>query len=472
MARIRHRNKRARGTVGANASSGDPTDFNVNIFPWNEEFANGRSIASNADVVFGVGETSQNLPLTVNNDGQVDGNNTLIWTIDDTANFGFSQSVYRFNESVDGPYDGDFGGTDVQIPLQLGSSIKTATIIIEDADSPSPIFGTANGDTLTGTNGIDAIYGGGLQLGGGSASIISTGTGDDTLKGLGGDDSLYGWDGNDHLNGGPGNDYLLGGGGSDHFEFYDPSVDGADLLPDFDPASDTIDIYVGTAQAPNSAYKTAGLTPNTAITADQFVVGTAAIDASDRFIYDDTTGDLFFDPDGTGSKDAVLIANLPDIPTLSNRNIVTFSDPVAPPPPPPPPPNPSKSGTPGSDRLVGTNGSDTLLGLGGDDVLLGGAGSDILDGGTGNNKLLGGLGRDVFVLRKGAGRSVIKDFKDRQDKLGLLPTIQFKKLKWVQMGRDTQISYGKDVVAILQHVQANHITRADFVTIAPSRLSI
>jgi Ca2+-binding RTX toxin-like protein len=105
-------------------------------------------------------------------------------------------------------------------------------------------------------------------------------------------------------------------------------------------------------------------------------------------------------------------------------------------------------------------------------VLLGGAGSDILDGGTGNNKLLGGLGRDVFVLRKGAGRSVIKDFKDRQDKLGLLPTIQFKKLKWVQMGRDTQISYGKDVVAILQHVQANHITRADFVTIAPSRLSI
>jgi len=42
----------------------------------------------------------------------------------------------------------------------------------------------------------------------------------------------------------------------------------------------------------------------TPITAAQFKLGTAASDASDRFIYDNT-GALFFDVDGTGGSDAL-----------------------------------------------------------------------------------------------------------------------------------------------------------------------
>lgn len=472
MARIRHRNKRARGTVGANASPGDPTDFNVTNSPWNEEFEDGKSVSSFIDdIALDTTQTVQNLPLTINNDGQADGNNTLIWAIDEEINFGFSQAVYRFNEQFDGAFDGDFGGSDAQIPVQLGGSIKVAVIVIEDAGSPPPIAGTANADTLTGTDGNDAIYGGSLQAGGGVDSIVSVGTGDDILNGLGGDDSLYGWDGNDRFNGGAGTDYLLTGSGADRVEFYDPAVDGVDLLPDFDPASDTINIYVGALQATASAYKTAGLVPNAPITADQFRVGTAALDASDRFIYDTTTGDLFFDSDGSGVNAAVQIANLTEAPLLTNTNIVTFADPVVvgpPNPPTPSTPTPSNTGTPGNDRIIGTAAKDKLLGLGGNDVLSGGLGNDLLDGGTGNNVLVGGKGRDIFALRRGAGRSVVKDFQDRQDKLGLLPNVRFDKLKILQKGRNTHISFGQDLLAILQNVQSDRITRTDFLAIASS----
>jgi Ca2+-binding RTX toxin-like protein len=467
MARIRHRNKRARGTVGANASPGDPTDFNVNNFPWNEEFEDGKSVSSvTDDIVLDATQPIQNLPLTINNDGQADGNNTLIWAIDEDANFGFSQAVYRFNELFDGLFDGDFGGSDAQIPVQLGSSIKVAVIVIEDANSPPPIAGTANADTLTGTDGNDAIYGGSLQASGGVDSIVSVGTGDDILNGLGGDDSLYGWDGSDRFHGGAGNDYLLTGSGADRVEFYDPVGDGVDLLPDFDPTSDTIGIYVGALQATASAYKTAGLVPNAPITPDQFRVGTAALDASDRFIYDATTGDLFFDRDGSGANAAVQIANLTEAPLLSNTNIVAFADPVI--VDPPTPPTPSNIGTPGNDRIIGTGLKDKLLGLGGNDILSGGLGNDLLDGGTGNNVLVGGKGRDIFALRRGAGRSVVKDFKDRQDKLGLFPNVHFNKLKILQKGRNTHISFGQDLVAILQNVQSDRITRTDFLAIASS----
>jgi len=46
-----------------------------------------------------------------------------------------------------------------------------------------------------------------------------------------------------------------------------------------------------------------GLTAGTPITAAQFKLGTAAGDTSDRFIYDKSTGTLFFDSDGIGGRD-------------------------------------------------------------------------------------------------------------------------------------------------------------------------
>jgi Ca2+-binding RTX toxin-like protein len=123
-------------------------------------------------------------------------------------------------------------------------------------------------------------------------------------------------------------------------------------------------------------------------------------------------------------------------------------------------------GSPGKDRISGLDGNDRILGLDGNDRLIGGNGNDELWGGTGNNKLTGGKGRDVFVLEPGRGRTVITDFRDRQDKLGLTDGLQFQDLTIVQRGSRTAIAFERDLLAILPGVDANQITAADFTAIA------
>ena len=49
-------------------------------------------------------------------------------------------------------------------------------------------------------------------------------------------------------------------------------------------------------------------------TLERHVVGTAAADANDRIIYDDATGNLYYDSDGTGAGVALLFATLDNAP--------------------------------------------------------------------------------------------------------------------------------------------------------------
>jgi Ca2+-binding RTX toxin-like protein len=78
---------------------------------------------------------------------------------------------------------------------------------------------------------------------------------DDSLKGYGGADRLWGGDGHDTLNGMDGNDTLRGESG-------------------------------------------------------EFVVGTAALDANDRIIYDSNSGALYYDGDGIGGTAAIQFAEV------------------------------------------------------------------------------------------------------------------------------------------------------------------
>lgn len=140
---------------------------------------------------------------------------------------------------------------------------------------------------------------------------LNGGAGSDTLRGSQGNDALNGEAGNDLLVGGAGNDTLTGGAGQDFFGFNAPNQ-GTDVITDF-TANDFILISRSGFQG--------GLNVGV-LSASQFRLGTVAGDANDRFIYNNQTGDLFFDVDGSGSASQIQIATLTGAPTLTNADIV------------------------------------------------------------------------------------------------------------------------------------------------------
>ena len=58
------------------------------------------------------------------------------------------------------------------------------------------------------------------------------------------------------------------------------------------------------------------------LAADAFRVGTTAIDASDRIVYNDDTGALFFDQDGNGAAAKVQFATVDDGLAMSNLDFL------------------------------------------------------------------------------------------------------------------------------------------------------
>ena len=113
---------------------------------------------------------------------------------------------------------------------------------------------------------------------------------------------LNGGTGNDTLVGGTGNDTLVGGlGGADTFVF-NTFLDAwnVDRITDLNVVADTVQlanaIFIGLA--------------NGELIAAAFMANATGLagDASDRIIYETTTGNLFFDADGTGAGSRVQFA--------------------------------------------------------------------------------------------------------------------------------------------------------------------
>ncbi|MFM7908331.1 MAG: putative Ig domain-containing protein [Microcystis sp.] len=132
------------------------------------------------------------------------------------------------------------------------------------------------------------------------------------LEGTNANDFIDGQGGNDRLVGNLGNDTLTGGAGGDRFVFSSPSQ-GIDLITDFNVIDDTINVSA-------SGFR-AGLVANAAIQSSQFLIGTSATTASQRFIYNKTTGALFFDADGLGGAAQVQLATLNPGLTLTKTDI-------------------------------------------------------------------------------------------------------------------------------------------------------
>ncbi|MDJ0647347.1 MAG: CRTAC homolog protein [Xenococcaceae cyanobacterium MO_188.B19] len=148
---------------------------------------------------------------------------------------------------------------------------------------------------------------------GGSSDNIIDATGASkikvTLEGGLGNDTLTGGANDDELKGEIGNDILTGGAGADKFTYTDINQ-GVDTITDFASGQDTLVI--------SASGFASDLTPGT-LSQDQFVLGSNAVDADDRFLYDN--GNLFYDADGTGSADAVLVASLNGTPAITNSDI-------------------------------------------------------------------------------------------------------------------------------------------------------
>jgi Ca2+-binding RTX toxin-like protein len=115
--------------------------------------------------------------------------------------------------------------------------------------------------------------------------------------------TLTGGDGNDRLIGGLGNDTLTGGEGSDTFVFNTAlnSRTNLDTITDFVSGTDKIEI----AKSIMTRLGNVG-----ELTEAQFKIGAAASESPHRIIYNETTGGLFYDADGSGTGAAVQIAIL------------------------------------------------------------------------------------------------------------------------------------------------------------------
>ncbi|HEY9690604.1 MAG TPA: Calx-beta domain-containing protein [Oculatellaceae cyanobacterium] len=166
--------------------------------------------------------------------------------------------------------------------------------------------------TLTGTA---AINGTGNEL----SNSITGNAAANMLTGNSGIDTLTGMAGNDILVGGFGNDLLTGGTGTDSFRF-NAANEGVDTIKDFTVAQGDIIQILGTGFG-------GGLVAGT-LSANMFGSGagvSAPTNGDQRFIYNTTNRNLFFDADGNGSGFATTqIATLTGAVGLSNTNIVVI----------------------------------------------------------------------------------------------------------------------------------------------------
>ncbi|MBF0626633.1 MAG: DUF4347 domain-containing protein [Magnetococcales bacterium] len=171
--------------------------------------------------------------------------------------------------------------------------------------------------TLTGTR---AIYGVGNALnntliGNGGDNTLNGEDGDDLLRGGAGHDKLYGGAGNDQLVGGNGEELLSGGAGADQFKYLQ-AAEGGDTITDFNVSQgDQLvfvsrnfgNIAIGKLDSSRFGFNTTGRAAN----------------ASQRFVFNTTTGVLKYDADGSGTASAaVIIATLNPVPTLTQSQML------------------------------------------------------------------------------------------------------------------------------------------------------
>ncbi|QLE55490.1 choice-of-anchor I family protein [Nostoc sp. TCL26-01] len=208
----------------------------------------------------------------------------------DNFNGGAGDDIYEIDSVNDVITEAANEGTDTvisSVELTLAVNFENLTLV-----------GTAN---LNGT-GNDV-----------SNRLVGNGS-NNTLTGLIGNDYLSGEGGNDTLVGGSGNDTLVGGSGVDTFDLT-ASLSAFDTILDFQ-AGETVLLS-------GSEF---GLSQAGTMDASLFRLGSTADNSTQRFIYNQATGALSFDSDGSGATAQVQIALFSNRVALSNTNFTFISE--------------------------------------------------------------------------------------------------------------------------------------------------
>ena len=267
-------------------------------------------------------------------------------------------------------YDADGNGAAARqlIALLNGAPTLAATdieVLRGSSAGGQTINGSSGNDTLIGTSGNDTIYGldgndlflagstGGVDVLDGGACFDSiefkeratgalvvdygagtisggisftniervvTGNFSDSLSGNASAQTLTGQGGADTLWGAGAIDTLWGGGGADSFVFREMGTANADLIRDWASGLDKVALD-------DSVFSAIGATGNFAAGDARFAAGAGFAsggDASDRVLFDTSTGRLYYDADGSESAAAQLVATLQSGATVVATDIVVI----------------------------------------------------------------------------------------------------------------------------------------------------
>ncbi len=266
---------------------------------------------------------------------------------------------YRVTDGTERVFETGGDGRDVvyavvDYALTPGSEVEVLSAVSIGATTPLQLTGNEFGQQILGNNGNNVLRGGGgadalvgydgddvyyvtdggetihEAAGGGRdvvyagvdytlrdgaevevlAAVSQSGTDAIDLTGNAGANVLLGNAGDNVLNGGLGADTLVGFGGADAFAFTSSLGGGnVDFILDFASGTDTIRLHGGVF---------AGLGFGT-LADSAFALGSAQ-DADDRIVYDQGSGALYYDADGSGNGAAVQFA------TVNAGTIVVASD--------------------------------------------------------------------------------------------------------------------------------------------------
>ena len=221
---------------------------------------------------------------------------------------GISNDTYYVDNVADKVVENAGEGTDLvitSVSFALDPNIENLT---QTGTADISMTGNDLANTVNGNSGANLMQGG---LGG---DLLTGNDGNDILVGEQGGDFILGGNGDDRLVGGVGADELTGGAGVDIFVFdtLGTSAD-RDKVKDFVPGEDLFEM----SRTVFAAF--AGM-PLGGLPASTFVNGTQATTAEHHIVYQQSTGNLYYDPDGVGGIVQTQIALLSTKPVLTSAS--------------------------------------------------------------------------------------------------------------------------------------------------------